>query len=142
MKALAASFVLSLALPLTAAGWGGPLQGPMLPPSNTVTDAQSKQMMDFMTKELKFVEGSFINAFSSQTFTGTSSPVARFIALVKESGAWDVTVIFKDMADPKAGLRIVSDDSPGKIKMVVNLGREDFLLKDFAAFLPGQQQAK
>jgi predicted small lipoprotein YifL len=137
MKALIVSVALSLALSWTAAGWGGPLQGPMLPPSNTVTDAQSTQILEFMTRELKFVEGSFINEYTSQTFTGTSAQVARFIALVKESKGWEVAVIFRDLGNPKAGLQISSGKDAGKIAIVVNLGREDFLLKDFAAYLQG-----
>ncbi len=139
MKALVVSAALSLALSLVAAGIGGPIQGPMIPPSYKVTDDQSKQLLELMTKELKFVEGSFINEYISQTFNGTSAQIARFIALVKETKAWEVTVIFRDLGNAKAGLQISSGEDRGKLALVVNSGREDFLLKDFAAFLPGAE---
>lgn len=139
MKALTVSVALSLALSAATWGIGGPIQGPMIPPSYTVTDEQSQQLLEFMTKELKFVEGSFINEYTSQTFTGSSAQVARFITLVKETKAWQVTVIFRDLGDAKAGLQISNGKDRAKLALVVNLGREDFRLKDFAAYLPGAE---
>ena len=68
--------------------------------------------------------------------------MARFIALVKPTGAWELIVLFSDLGDPKAGIRISSSDLSGKLTIVVNSGREHFLLKDFGAFFPGQAPEK
>ena len=94
------------------------------------------KLLQFMKDDLKFIEGSFINQFSNQRFGGTSAQVSRFIALLNGLTVWKVHVQFRDFGEQESAFTLDQDSSKDYLRIIVNSGRKDFLLKDFAAYLP------
>jgi hypothetical protein len=89
-----------------------------------------------MRNELKFIDGSFLNEFSTQRFGGTSEKVSHFVGLLKAAGLWEVEVKFRDFGEQELAFTL-HQDSTATMSVTVNSGRGDFLLKDFREHLPG-----
>ena len=134
--------LLSLALlPSFALGLAGQLPGPSIGYRSDI-DAATKKKIDalykFMNEELKFLEGSFINQFTNQSFGGSAEKVVEFIQLLKGIGQWKIDVQFRDFGKKETMTAFSTDQNTGNdhIRVMVNSGRKDFELNQFKAFLP------
>ena len=139
MKAPWASVLLLILCSTTVLGLGGKLAAPSLGYRSDL-DASRKEeiqkVLKFMKDDLSFIEGRFINQFSNQRFGGTSAQVSRFIALLKGVGLWEVDVQFRDFGEQDSAFSLDQDSSKDHLRLIINSGRSDFLLKDFAPYLP------
>lgn len=126
-------------LPVHASAIGGKLGSPRVGHRGEINKAQKEKvhhLLRYMRNELKFIDGSFINEFSTQRFGGTSEKVSRFVGLLKAAGLWEVEVEFRDFGEQESAFTL-HQDSSGTMSVTVNSGRHDFLLKDFGEHLPG-----
>ena len=94
---------------------------------------------NYMSNELEFIDGMDFasSGFIQQGFSGTSAQTSHFIAMLVESGIWKVSVSFYNYGEQKTVFR-TGQNSAKSINIIVNSGRDDFLLKDFAKYLPKQ----
>jgi hypothetical protein len=139
MKTQFAFASLLLLSSLSAFGMGGELVSPSIAyPSDLDADRKEQihKLVTFMKDDLRFIEGSFLNEFSNQRFGGTSSQVSRFIALLSGVGLWEVHVQFRDFGEQESAFSLDQDSSKTFLRVIVNSGRKDFLLRDFAPYLP------
>ncbi|MDA7673161.1 hypothetical protein OAE61_04035 [Verrucomicrobiales bacterium] len=142
MKALFASITLLVSLSVNAFGLGGDIKFPEIGHREKLDKMQDKDVrtiIDYMENDLRFIEGSFVNEFSNQRFGGASAKVSAFISLLSGTGLWKVQVVFRDFGEQESALTL-SQTAPESLGVVVNSGREDFLLKDFQRFLPGIEE--
>ena len=143
MKALFTSIAVLVSLSANAFGLGGDIKFPEIGHRETISKKQEKDVrtvIDYMDKELSFIEGSFVNEFSTQRFGGTSAKASAFITLLRDTGLWEVQVVLQDFGEKQSTLTL-SQSSPQSLAVIVNSGREDFLLKDFQGFLPGIERS-
>lgn len=139
MKALFASVSILVLLPVNASAIGGKIGSPQVGYRGVINEAQKEKvhsLIRYMRNDLKFIEGSFINEFSTQRFGGTSEKVSRFVGLLKAAGLWEVEVAFRDFGEQESAFTLHQDSSDAMV-VTVNSGRNDFLLKDFSEHLPG-----
>jgi hypothetical protein len=139
MKALFASVSILVLLPVNASAIGGKIGSPQVGYRGVINEAQKEKvhsLIRYMRNDLKFIEGSFINEFSTQRFGGTSEKVSRFVGLLKAAGLWEVEVAFRDFGEQESAFTLHQDSSAAMV-VTVNSGRNDFLLKDFSEHLPG-----
>jgi hypothetical protein len=107
-------------------------------PDKLGADEQKKARiaLEFMHKELKFIDGEFINEFVHHRFGGTAQQTAKFIDLLKDAGAWQVRVSFKDFGEQDSALMLYQVMPRNTVDVIINSGRKDFGLKDFQDHLP------
>lgn len=142
MKALFASITLLVSLSVNAFGVGGDIQFPEIGHGANLDKKQDKMVrviIDYMQNELRFIEGTFVNEFSNQRFGATSAKTSAFITLLRNSGLWEVQVVFRDFGEQDSAFTL-SQRTPESLGLVVNSGRKDFLLMDFQGFLPGAEE--
>jgi hypothetical protein len=142
MKLTFAIVLLVVLWSASAFGLGGRLSAPSLAYRSDL-DANQKteihKVLKFMKDDLIFIEGSFINEFTHQRLGGTSAQVSRFIDLVKGLGLWKVHVQFRDFGEQKSALTLDQNTSKDYLRLIINSGRTDYLLKDFSSHLPAPQ---
>jgi len=109
-------------------------------PSGEALGGQSREALS--PGDLSFIEGRFINQFSNQRFGGTSAQVPRFIGQLKGVGVWEVDVQFRDFGEQQSAFSLDQDSSKDHLRLIINSGRSDFLLKDFASYLPHPRLAR
>jgi hypothetical protein len=140
MKTLFTSISLLVIFSVTAFGLSAEIAFPEIGHRAGIDKIQEEKVngvLAYMQNDLKFIEGRFINEFSTQRFGGTSSKASRFIALLTEVGLWDVQVGFRDFGEQESALTI-HQNSSDSVLVTINSGRDDFLLKDFGGYLsPG-----
>lgn len=134
MKAYLAAFILSCVATPSSYGLAAAITSAEIGHSGDLGEegrAKVSRILKFLQKELKFIEGGFINQFSNQTFGGTSAKTAELIRLMSSAGVWDVEVTFRDYGNQETAFTL-GQVGGRKTTIVVNSGRKDFLLKDFA----------
>ena len=139
MKTLFLSLSILVLLPVHASAIGGKIGSPRVGCRMEIDKAQKEKvhhLLRYMRNELKFIDGSFLNEFSTQRFGGTSEKVSRFVGLLKAAGLWEVEVEFRDFGEQELAFTL-HQDSTDTMSVTVNSGRNDFLLKDFGEHLPG-----
>lgn len=137
MKAYLAAFVLSCVATPSSFGLAAAITSAEIGHSADLGAegrARVSKVLKFLQEELKFIEGGFINQYSNQTFGGTSAKTAELIRLMTSAGVWDVEVKFQDFGNQDTALTL-NQIGGGKTTIVVNSGRNDFLLKDFAPLI-------
>ncbi|MBD3676239.1 MAG: hypothetical protein HUJ26_22235 [Planctomycetaceae bacterium] len=125
-------------LPANASAIGGKIGSPQIGHRGEINKAHKERvhhLIRYMRDELTFIEGSFINEYSTQRFGGTSEKASRLIGLLKAAGVWKVEVRFREFGEQETALTL-HQDSSDTVTVTVNSGRDDFLLKDFAKHLP------
>ena len=141
MRAPFALLLLIFLTPLSASAWSGPIQSPELNYSRSLDAERQKKaakILKFMIDDLKFVSGRFFGPHSSrQSFGGTSAQTAQMIRLLKDADIWNLTVQFADLKKQGVAFDLTVNYS-GSLGIIVNSERDDFRLKDFAAFLKPQ----
>lgn len=139
MKALLCSVVLLSLFSAMAFGLGGKLVSPSLAYRSDIDAGRKEEIgkvLKFMREDLTFIDGSFINEFSNQRFGGTSAKVARLIELLSGPGLWEVHVQFRDFGEQTSAFTLDQESSKNYLRLIINSGRKDFLLNDFANHLP------
>ncbi len=139
MKTLFLSLSILVLLPVHASAIGGKIGSPQIGYRAQINKAQKEKvhrLLRYMRDELKFIDGSFVNEFSTQRFGGTAEEVSQFIGLLKTTGLWEVEVEFRDFEEQQSAFTL-HQNSSHTINVTVNSGRNDFLLKDFSQHLPG-----
>ena len=138
MKPLCSAAAILILLPALAYGLAGPLSGPSLG-YRADLDERSKarvaKALKFMNDEMKFIEGNFINEFSHFTLAGSMDDAASAIWLIREAGAWKVTVALHEFDDDKLALAISQNASTATVDIKVNSGRKDFRKDEFERFI-------
>jgi hypothetical protein len=135
--------VLPLVLGVVSTAWGigGTLSTPIFgyhPGIDAATKEKAISALDFMRKELKFLDGNYVNEFFHHRFGGTAPNTSRFVELLKESGAWQVRVAFRDFGEQETAFTLNQVMPSDEVLVTINSGRDDFRLKDFQAHLPQQ----
>jgi hypothetical protein len=136
MKVFRASLLLFMVFSLNVFGLSSKLTSPQIWPPDDLDESQEKnvfKVVKYMQNDLKFIEGHFINEFSSQRFGGTSERVSNFIALLDKTGLWKTEIKFRDFGEQDSAFTL-SQRSPDSLRLTINSGLEDFLLKDFVEF--------
>lgn len=139
MKAPWVSVLLLILCSTTVLGLGGKLSAPSLGYRSDLDASRMdeiQKVLQFMKDDLSFIEGRFINQFSNQRFGGTSAQVSRSIGQLKGVGVWEVDVHFRDFGEQESAFSLDQDSSKDHLRLIINSGRSDFLLKDFAPYLP------
>ena len=138
MKTLFASVSILVLFIVNASAIGGEIDYPQIGHHVGIDKFQKEKvhaLLEYMENELKFIEGSFINEFSTQRFGGASEKAGRFIGMLKEVGIWEVEIGFRDFGEQESAF-ILHQNSAKTLSLSINSGRSDFLLKDFSHFLP------
>lgn len=91
-------------------------------------------VLAYMQNDLKFIDGRFINEFSTQRFAGNSAKTAGFIDLLAQAKLWELKVRFDDFGEQTSALTL-HQSSPEALHIIINSGKDDFLLKDFQKYL-------
>ena len=128
----------------TAFGLSFELTAPSITVPGNTTQTQKQKVSgvrEHMRRNLKFMDGFFLSGHSTQRFNGDSAQVARFIDLLGEVGLWDVCVEFHDFGWQGVAFTFNEYSSSSSVRVIVNSGRKDFLLKDFVGFLPQRTEA-
>src|SRR5262245_2508192 len=130
-------FAALLGASASAFGWGGKLDRPLFGyPSGAQEQRKAQAALKFMHEELKFLDGQFVNQFIHNRFAGTAQQTARFIELLNEAAGWKVRVQFRDFGEQQSAFALDVVMGAEDVVVTVNSGRNDFLLRDFQAFLP------
>jgi hypothetical protein len=139
MKVTFTFILLLVTFSVNAFGEGGDLASPEIGVPAGIDETQKEnvyKIIEYMRDDLTFIEGSFVNEFSYLRFGATSAQVSDFIALLNQAGLWEVQIRFQDFGEQDSAFSL-SQSSPNLLHIIVNSGREDFLLKDFIEFFPG-----
>jgi hypothetical protein len=119
----------------SAFGWAGPITSPQLGFPQGTPPETIKKVIDYLQQELTFVEGSFINEFSNQAFSGTAKQVTGLIQLLERSG-FDLTVKFFGDKDNRVALRISQNARPNEAILFINTAKKDLDLSGLVIHLP------
>ena len=144
MKALFTSVSLLVLFSVSAFGLSAEIRFPEIGHSAGIDKIQEEKVdgvLAYMQKDLQFIEGRFINEFSTQRFGGTSSQASRFIALLAQVGLWEIQLGFLDFGEQESALT-VDQNAPDSVQVTINSGRDDFLLKDFEEHLSRVELSK
>jgi hypothetical protein len=139
MKNLTIAIFLTILISLDSFGWSGKLISPQLGLSSDLSDSQIERvhsLINYMTNDLTFIEGSFINQFSSQRFGGTAEKVSCFLKRIRTEDLWKVEVYFSDFEEQETAFSLFQGAQKDTITIFVNSGRHDFLLNHFSEYLP------
>jgi hypothetical protein len=138
MKQIILAVALALIIPVSAFGLGGSISSPELQfPDRTTQDTISK-VLDYLRNDLIFVEGSFVNEFASQGFSGSPTKVTGLIQLLQRSG-FGFTVQFSDLKDDRIALRISQNTRQRETVLTINTAKKDFVLSDLIIQFPGSR---
>ena len=131
-----------LLFPALAYGLAGTETSPSLSYQSGIDAKQKEKVnkaLEYMQSNLNFLEGNFINEFTFQRFGGDAKQVVHLIHLLQEVGLWKVQVQFRNFGEEKTAFTLNQGLREDQLSIIINSGRSDFSLKDFAAFIPSPQ---
>lgn len=137
MKQVLLAAALAVLSPLSAFGLGGSLSSPELRFPDRATETTISAVLGYLRGDLTFIEGSFINEFTTQEFSGSATKVAGLIQLLQRSG-FALTVQFHDLKDSRAALRISQNSIQEGTVLTINTACENFTLSDLKIELPAR----
>jgi len=135
MKQIILAVVLVLIIPVPTFGLGGRISSPQLQFPDRATPETISKVLDYLRNDLTFVEGSFVNEFTSQAFSGSAVKVTGLIRLLQRSG-FGFTVQFADLKDDRIALRMFQNARQRETVLTVNTTKKDFVLSDLKIHLP------
>lgn len=143
MKALFLAGILALTSFLPAFGLAGPVGSPTISHPSNIDNATQKRviaLINWMNKELNFLRGSFINEFTSQSYSASSDRIAEFIVRLEALDFKKVKVTFRDFGkDAKTSFSMSSNSFANTNTVFINTGHKDY---DHKAFSPWRKKAK
>ena len=138
MKQCILAVALATIVPVSAFALGGKISSPQLQFPDGATQETIAKVLDYLRNDLGFVEGSFVNEFSSQEFSGSAKKVTGLIQLLERSG-FEFTVRFGDLNDDRITLRLSQNTSRRETALTINTTKKDFALSDLVIHLPASR---
>lgn len=138
MKQIILAVALGLILPVSAFGLGGSISSPELQFPDRATQDTISKVLDYLRKDLIFVQGSFVNEFSSQGFSGSATKVTGLIRLLQRSG-FEFKVQFRALKDDRIALSISQNSRQRETVLTINTAKQDFALSDLIIQFPGSR---
>jgi hypothetical protein len=138
MKQIILAVALTVVIPVSAFGLGGSISSPEFQFPDRTTQDTIPKVLDYLRNDLTFVEGSFVNEFASQGFSGSATKVTGLIQLLQRSG-FGFTVQFSDLKDERISLRISQNTRQGETVLIINTTKKDFVLSDLKIQFPANR---
>jgi hypothetical protein len=137
MKQNIIAVTLAIIVPVSAFALGGNISSPQLQFPDGAKHETIVKLLDYLRNDLMFIEGSFINEFTSQGFSGSATKATGLIQLLQQSG-FELTVQFADLKDDRIALRLSQDSRRRETTLVINITKKDFVLSDLVVHLPAR----
>lgn len=135
MKQIILAVALAIVIPVSAFGLGGSFSSPELQFPDRATPETTSKVLDYLRNDLTFVEGSFVNEFTNQEFSGSATKVTGLIQLLQRSG-FGLTVQFLEIKDDRIALRISQNTRQRETVLSINTTKKDFVLSDLKIHIP------
>ena len=135
VKQIIFAVALAVVIPVSAFGLGGSISSPELQFPERATQDTISNVLDYLRADLTFVEGSFVNEFTSQSFSGSATKVTGLIQLLQRSG-FGFTVQFSDLKDDLIAVRISQNTRQRETVLTLNTANKDFVLSDLKIQFP------
>lgn len=136
MKALFLAGLLALASVLPVFGLAGPVGAPTISHPSNIDNATQKRviaLINWMNKELKFLKGSFINEFTSQSYSASSESIAEFIVRLKALEFKKLKVTFRDFGKgDQTSFTMTSNSHDNSNNVIINTGHKEYDAKALA----------
>lgn len=129
MKQVILAVGLAAFIPVSAFGLGGSVSSPEFHFPDSAKKETISKVLDYLRKDLTFIQGSFVNEFSGQDYSGSAKSVAGFIQLLQRSG-FEFTVQFGDLKDDRIALSIHQNTRQRETVLTINTAKKDFVLSD------------
>jgi hypothetical protein len=100
MKQFLLPFTLALTAPLVAFGWGAAIASPQLGFPDDAPPATVQKVMATLIGDFAFVDGFFVDEFSTEHFTGSADKLCGLIASLHES-RFQLKLRFADLHSEK-----------------------------------------
>jgi len=136
MKRILLLFALAVIIPVSAFARGGKLSTlTVFFPNGTPTESM-KEVSNYLTKDLTLIEGSFINQFITQSFSGSTGKLIELIELL-HTNQFELKVAFADLKDDRVTFSLCQNAAgPGKAMITVNTTKEDFKMSELKIQIP------
>ena len=129
-----------LMLPLTLLGWGGPVMGPELGFPKDASKETIEKVLNYLRTQVNFIDGSFINEFTSQKYAASAKKLGGLIELLHASG-FEVQVTFADLKNDRAAFILAQNGhDDAKVSIAINTTRKDFDLTGLTIQLPARRR--
>jgi len=119
MKQNIIAVTLAIIVPVSAFALGGNISSPQLQFPDGAKHETIVKLLDYLRNDLMFIEGSFINEFTSQGFSGSARKATGLIQLLQQSD-FELTVQFADLKDDRIALRLSQDSRRRETTLVIN----------------------
>lgn len=138
MKHSTLAIALGIIVPFCALGLGGTFSSPQLQFPEGATQETITKVINYLRNDLTFVEGSFINEYSSEGLSGSTKKVSSLIQLLQASG-FELTVGFADLKNDRIAVQISQDSRRRTTTLTLNTARKDFAPSDLTIHLPASR---
>jgi hypothetical protein len=104
-------------------------------PDGATPEARAK-VINFLTQEFTMIEGSFINQFTTQSFSGSTTKLNELIRLLNAS-QFELKVAFGDMKDDRVVFALSQTaGGAGETTITVNVASKDLKWSDLQIQIP------
>jgi hypothetical protein len=124
-------------------GWGGPISSPQLGfPTGTSKETVTK-VIQYLSKDVTFVDGNFLNEYSHQGFSGSAKKVGELIDLLHTVGKFELRVSFANLKDDRIAFSISQNGkNQEQLTITINTARKDLELSELTIQIPSPKGNK
>lgn len=121
---------------ISALGLGGTFSSPQIGFSESTNHKLIPKVSDFVKKELKFVEGSFINEHQTQSFYCSAESLTKFVKLLGIAGFQLKIAFYQNPKEEHITFRFYQNFGAPESNIFINLASKDFELKNLSLAIP------
>ena len=135
MKTITLVFALAIIVPASAFAWFASFSSPQLGFPDGTPPETIKKVIDYLNKDLTFIDGNFFNEFTTQKFSGSASKLNDLIQLLHVS-RFELKVAFGDLKDDRVTFTLFQNAHPEEATITVNTTKRDFKLSELQFQIP------
>ncbi len=135
MKTILLMLALAMVIPSSAFGFGASFSSPQLGFPKGTPPSTIDQVLHYLQKEVTFVDGSFINEFTTQDFSGSPRNVTDLIQLLHRSG-FELKITFADLRNDRIAFRLFQNSHQSQTIITINTAKKDFKLSELSIQIP------
>lgn len=125
MKTIPFMLALAIIVPASAFAWFSTFSSPQLGfPDGTPPETINK-VINYLNKDLTFIEGNFFNEYTTQRFSGSASKLNDLIQLLHVS-RFELKVAFADLKDDRVTFVLSQNDHQEQATITINTTKGDF----------------
>ncbi|MFM6129068.1 MAG: hypothetical protein ACKPBV_10045 [Sphaerospermopsis kisseleviana] len=136
-RILASAAVMMVAV--SVLGWGGPISSPELGFAAGTSKEAITKIMQYLRKEVTFVDGNFINEHTYQGYSGSARKLDELIKLLHDVGKFQMKVSFANLKDDRITFSISQNMREQALTITINTARKDLDLSELTIRIPSPE---